>query len=294
MQYLLFVDTNVLLDFYRSSTDVGLHLLDKLDRMHTRTIISYQVEMEFKKNRQKVILDALKKLDRTDSKAEIPAFLRGAKAIKSISRSRERIASQVHRLRTRTQTLMANPTTNDPVYKPIQRLFRDQTPYNLSREKKERYKIRRLAKKRFILGYPPRKERDTSIGDAVNWEWIVECATQSGDGVVIASRDSDYGITFGEASYLNDWLLQEFRSRVSKKRPILLTSKLTEAFKLMNVGVSSEEEKEEAKLIEARRTRMRPEFGYGTKEWCDDIARELERMMNEREKAQGTPKQENE
>ena len=28
----------------------------------------------------------------------------------------------------------------------------------------------RLAWRRFLLGYPPRKANDTSIGDAVNWE----------------------------------------------------------------------------------------------------------------------------
>ncbi len=49
--------------------------------------------------------------------------------------------------------------------------------------------------------------------------------------LVIVSRDSDYGATFDNKAYINDHLRQEFSERVSKKRSLLLYSRLSEALK---------------------------------------------------------------
>jgi predicted nucleic acid-binding protein len=70
-QYLLFIDTNILLDFYRARNDAGLHLLDTIDQNHRCIVTSYQVEMEFKKNRQRVIVESLKNLKLPEAKAEV-------------------------------------------------------------------------------------------------------------------------------------------------------------------------------------------------------------------------------
>lgn len=59
MSSLVFIDTNIYLDFYRYGNDVSLSLLDHVDKNHDRIITTAEVEMEYKKNRQKVILDAL-------------------------------------------------------------------------------------------------------------------------------------------------------------------------------------------------------------------------------------------
>ena len=52
-----FIDTNIFLDFYRSQNETSLSLLKKLETVSNRVICTYQVEMEFLKNRQKAILD---------------------------------------------------------------------------------------------------------------------------------------------------------------------------------------------------------------------------------------------
>src|ERR1700720_3909675 len=54
--------------------------------------------------------------------------------------------------------------------------------------------------RRFLFGCPPRKKNDSSIGDAINWEWIVECANACQAEIHIVSRDTDYGITLEEKS----------------------------------------------------------------------------------------------
>jgi len=251
--FVLFIDTNVLLDFYRARNDVGLDLLALIDQHKDKVITTYQVEMEFKKNRQQVIIEALGGLKKPEIQWTIPAFLKEAKAVSAMKKSVSQVHKQITSLQKRTRRVLANPTTYDPVYQPIQRLFRQDSPLNLSREKKIRFTIRRLARKRFTLGYPPRKDRDTSIGDAVNWEWIIHCTKTAHKDVIIVSRDSDYGVVIDGNAYINDWLFQEFRARVSRKRQAILTSRLTEALKKANIRVTKEQEKEESAIIEQRR-----------------------------------------
>jgi hypothetical protein len=52
---------------------------------------------------------------------------------------------------------------------------------------------------------------------------------------------------------LNDWLVQEFRQRVSRKREIIITDRLARAFKRADIQVSQAEEEQEAELIEERK-----------------------------------------
>lgn len=52
---------------------------------------------------------------------------------------------------------------------------------------------------------------------------------------------------------LNDWLVQEFRQRVSWKRKFTITDRLAKAFKLADIQVSKAEEGQEAELIEERK-----------------------------------------
>lgn len=149
----------------------------------------------------------------------------------------------------RTEKLLESPSRNDPVYKILQRLFKATGDCHLTRNKQLRFKIRELAQKRFMLGYPPRKLRDNTICDAINWEWIIYCANNCSDDIVIISRDTDYGEHHKNKSFLNDWLYQEFKERVSRKRTIFFTRRLAEGFKLAGISVSEEEEQVEEKFL---------------------------------------------
>jgi len=206
-----------------------------------------------------------------------PAFLSEAKATKGLQKNISVAKKRVEVMKNRITRLFVKPTVHDPVYKVVQRMFTDKTPFNLTRENKIRFAIRRLAFKRFILGYPPRKKSDTSIGDAINWEWIVKCAAQGSYNVIVVSRDSDYGVTFGKEAYINDWLRQEFRARISKKRQITLTARLAEALERVQVRVSAEEEKVEEELVEASQEKR----GYGSvafAEWMKHLEENLKEI----------------
>jgi predicted nucleic acid-binding protein len=255
---LIFVDTNILLDFYRiRKSSGGLELLEKLELHKGLVIIGSQVEMEYKKNRQKVILEGLAAQKMPDwSGLSAPLFLSAAKPYKAMTTAKKTIESQLKKARARIANILGNPARNDPVYKILQRIFTYDSPYNLNHDHKLRFKIHNLARKRFILGYPPRKRDDVTIGDAVNWEWIVHTALESGKHVILVSRDSDYGLHDSTGSYLNDWLLQEFRERVARTRQIVFTDSLAAAFKLVSITVSKAAQVEERELISSATWRL--------------------------------------
>lgn len=259
---ILFVDTNVLLDFYRiKKSDVSTKYLEQLEACKDRLILGSQVEMEYKKNRQRVIVEAMNAFSGPDwSRLTPPALVAELQATKTLEKHRKQLVTQQKKLNGTITKILGDPSRCDPVYQTLQRLFKHESPLNLSREKKERFAIRNLARKRFVLGYPPRKNSDTSIGDAVNWEWIVKCSADSGKHVVIVTRDTDYGVIHEGASYLNDWLKQEFSERVSKKRKIILTDKLSQGLKLVHAAVTREMEQEEELLLKRLRPASIDEF----------------------------------
>ena len=57
---LIFIDTNIFLDFYRiRRTDVSMKYLEEIVKHKDIIITSSQVEMEYKKNRQSAILESI-------------------------------------------------------------------------------------------------------------------------------------------------------------------------------------------------------------------------------------------
>jgi hypothetical protein len=251
MPTLIFIDTNIYLDFYRGG-EASLSILKHFDANHDRIITTSEVEMEYKNNRQRVILKYLENFKPVNlGSLKVPAFLKETKRDKALVNSSKALIKQINLTSDRIAKLLESPGRNDPVYQVLQRLFKAKGSCHLTRSDKIKLNIRREARQRFLLGYPPRKQDEISIVDALNWEWIIYCANNCADDIIIVSRDSDYGCHYQNKSILNDWLLQEFKERVSHKRSIKLTSRLTDAFKQVAIPVSREEEEAEDSLIQA-------------------------------------------
>jgi len=248
---LIFIDTNILLDFYRiRKSNVSMKYLEEIENHLDLIITSSQVEMEFKKNRQSVILESISEIKKIgNTTGNIPTILSDSKAVEMIQKAQNEIQEKQKKLKERIEKILKNPIYHDPVYKSLDKLFNHKSDINLNRENKNRDIIRGLAKKRFILGYPPRKKSDNSIGDGVNWEWIVACAKKTSKHIILVTRDSDFGCTYDKDSYLDDWLQQEFKERINKKRKIILTDKLSRAFQLVEIPVTEEMIEEENKII---------------------------------------------
>lgn len=245
-EYLIFIDTNIYLDFYQSQNDAELSFLYDLIKIKNSIISTDQVEMEFKNNRQKVIKGSLNKIA-VPNIISFPAFALKIRGVKKTNRINKEFKARVLKFKDYFAKVMLEPKRYDKVYKACQEIFEFKSNLNLKRPDKKRYEIRRLAKKRFMLGYPPRKKDDISIGDAINWEWIIACCDREKKDVIIVSRDSDYGITFNNKSFLNDWLSEEFKKRISPRRKVILTNRLSEGLKKLSVNISK-------KAVEAEST----------------------------------------
>lgn len=247
---LIFIDTNIYLDFYRGITKTfEKSMINHIENNLNRIIFTDQILMEYKKNRQKVMLDTFNQITIELSAQNIPAFLAEGKQGKSILKKIQDLKKQIETLKNSLHLSLLNPTKKDPIYKCMQNIIKREPLYYLNQSNEKYDSILNLATKRFKQGFPPKKNNDTSIGDAVNWEWIIACAETSKKDIILISRDTDYGITIKKDTILNDWLEHEFHERVSNKRKILLTNKLSSAMKLININISKREEDEEEKII---------------------------------------------
>ncbi len=245
---LLFIDTNIWLDFYRARNETGLQLLERIEKIAHRLVITFQLESEFKKNRQSAIVDGLDAL-KEPSRLSRPGIFSNAKATHVIERHLQEAEKRVKKLRDRLLKALENPAQNDPVYQVCQRIFQKNDDLTLTRDDITRRIVRRAAMRRFMHGCPPRKQGDTSYGDAINWEWMIRCAAKKRSGLVIVSRDTDYGITVGNKSYINDELRHEFSDKVSQSRKLVLYARLSDALKSFDVPVSKKEEEAEKDLV---------------------------------------------
>jgi predicted nucleic acid-binding protein len=249
MSKLLFIDTNIYLDFYRIRNEVKASFLENLEAIKDSLIVTDQVEMEFKKNRQSAILDGMKEL-KPPSKINVPGVLKNDKSATALGNDQKKINDRIKKLKDRLDNVLENPVRYDKVYQVLQRIFSKKQDIDLYRNHKIRYEVRELAQKRFMLGYPPRKKNDTSIGDAINWEWLLYVAEEKNADLWIVSRDGDFGTTQDNKGFLNDWLKQEFRQRINKQRKIILCPTLSLALREFEITVTPEEEKEEERVIE--------------------------------------------
>jgi PIN domain len=250
-QPLLFIDTNIFLDFYRSRNDAGISLLAKIDALHDLTITTCQVEMEFKKNRQKVISESVALLKPPEYSLCTPAFLSDAKTVDVIKARIIDVKDRVEGLRARILSTLEKPKTADRIYQTIHRLFSNLTALNLRHDTPEYRLVWRKAIRRFLEGRPPRKKEDTSAGDSINWEWIVRCVEQSNRDVIIVSRDADYGLTLDGKGYANTWLAEEIQERVNQQRKLILVDRLSSALKLLDIKVTREEITSERAIIKS-------------------------------------------
>lgn len=247
---LIFIDTNIFLDFYRIRNNVSIKYLNEISTHEELIITSKQVEMEFKKNRQSAIRESIFE---TTKKPVIglsyPAIVSDHESLENIKKSKKDIEAEQSKIKETIELILKKPSEHDKVYISLEKIFKNTRKINLNHNDERMLKIKDLANERFILGYPPRKKDDNSIGDAINWEWIINCATEEDKDIIIVTRDGDYGTIDKDNCYLNDWLLEEFKDRVGNKRNIRLTDKLSEAFKWAKIPVTSEMIEEEQKVI---------------------------------------------
>ena len=272
-QVYAFIDTNIFLDFYRHRNDATLKMLDRLKPVRDRLLCTYQVEMEFLKNRQRVLLDAYQEVGKP-VEPKLPSIFADSATSGSLKTVTKTAAKKTQIVKKRILKLMKDPKQSDPVYVALEDRFQSPSEHLLTRDMPISQHIKRLAFRRFMLGYPPRKNSDTSIGDAINWEWIVHCATKLSGKFILVSRDADFGATVSNEYFLNDALKKEFRDRVGKKS-LIYTQRLSDALKELHVNVSDKEIEAESDALERQRKQQEKqpasaEFNDGLHDMLND------------------------
>jgi hypothetical protein len=251
MAKLLFLDTNIYLDFYRMKNEVSLQLLREVEKLRDSLIVTYQVEMEFMKNRQTVILETLRNLKAPRGIPRIGILSEDA-AVKSVNAACKELKNGVRQLNLKLQKILKDPIECDDVYKTLRHIFSKSDELNLTEDLPQAEQIFKQAQRRFTLGYPPRKKNDISIGDSINWEWLIYVASKRQADVYLVSRDGDFGVELEREYYLNDFLKDEFNRRVGNGVTIYFSQALTDVLKKFEVSVSSTQEKAELSLMLGR------------------------------------------
>jgi predicted nucleic acid-binding protein len=111
MDALIFIDTNIFLDFYRiQRIDVSLDFLKIIDEHRDRMITGSQVEMEYKKNRQKVILKLLESMKSVDwNSLATPAILADSQPVKMLQKRKDEINKQQKTLKEKEEVYLNLP-----------------------------------------------------------------------------------------------------------------------------------------------------------------------------------------
>lgn len=180
----VFIDTNILLDLYHlSGPDLDelrkVIKLAEIQKLHV--LLPDQVEDEFWRNRERVISEALELFSKTKASATLPNLIRANPKSSELRQAVERVNDLVKELRQ-----VADLEIGDHKLKAdevIDSLFTQCPPQTISRTLVERAKARK------DLGNPPGKA--SSIGDAINWEWLLE-TVPNGENLVIISSDGDF------------------------------------------------------------------------------------------------------
>ena len=240
---LLFIDTNILLDFYRApQSDLSLEVFNKLLAHPDTLIISEQVEIEFNNNRKQVIEEYIKHIPvKIENIALAPVLLSNTEEAQKIKTEVKNLTKDFKELKKTLRSILDSPDEKDKAYQKIIPFFNIDTDLNYKNaEAKLQDEIFLKAIKRFHRGMPPRKKDDLSIGDALNWEWCLHCCSEKDKAnLIILSRDEDFAESPKDTkSPILKMLEEEFKSHVGDDFNVKLERSLTKALKDIQISLT--------------------------------------------------------
>jgi len=239
----VFIDTNILLNFFHYSKD-ELDALNNVFASHKHgsatVYLTEQVCNEFKRNRENKIKDALKRFKDTRFTPQFPSFMKGYEeygAIRDVSGQLqelqkailEKVAKDISE-----QTLLADRLIGE--------IFGRQKIAPVTKVVYEN------ASMRLSLGNPPGK--NSSLGDAVNWT-ILLASVPNKENLHIISEDGDFYSSLDEGR-VHPFLLDEWKQTKSAE---LFAYRTLSAFMQAHFdGVAFAFDKDKDALIEGLRT----------------------------------------
>lgn len=218
----LFLDANILLDFYRFGKD-------DIEEIRKLTLLIREGEIDFFKNRlieeevrrarDGVLASAFSEFSTSKFQAKIPSFCqdidgmdRFLDALKATNEAHKDIASQV-RKKIEDSDLEADKIINE--------LF------GLAKEIEISEEILNRAKHRTSINHPPRKAKD-SVADSIHWESLLSIA--NGISFHLVTRDGDFSSELNPKS-IKSFLQAEWKAKHGRCAKIYLHGSLSEFFR---------------------------------------------------------------
>jgi predicted nucleic acid-binding protein len=197
----LFIDTNILLSFYALNQDDLAELsklIDAIDKQQISLLFTDQIIDEFNRNREQRIDGAIKSLRTQTFNPQFPQLCEDYPEIDSLRDSLKHYeqahASLVTKILAdiKTKTLKA-----DRIIQALFSLGKQLTPNNTVLDR---------ARFRMGVGNPPGK--NNSLGDAINWECLLD-ETPAGENLYFITGDKDYCSALNDDEF-SDFLLNEW------------------------------------------------------------------------------------
>lgn len=240
----IFIDTNIFLDFYRlSEKDLKeiKKLLEYIKSGEIKIYLTQQIRNEFYRNRETVFSNTFNEFVKTkddDSLEHIFSLnniLKGYQEYNNIKKIKKMLGKVRSELVNKIQDDIINK--NLSADKIIKNIFEKAGVENSD-------SFLDNAEKRLKLGNPPGK--NNSLGDAINWEFLLEAVPQNQDLIVI-SRDGDF-VSFMDKERLHPFLDDEWKE--NKKSKIYFYNSLSNFFNNHDIKIKLEDKELKDFLIE--------------------------------------------
>jgi predicted nucleic acid-binding protein len=197
----LFIDTNILLSFYslnQDDLDELNKLIEAIDKQQITLLLTDQIVYEFNRNREQRIDGAIKSLRNQTFNSQFPQLCEDYPEIDRVRESLKHY-EQAHVALT-TKILTDIKTKTLKADRIIQSLFK------LGKRFTPDVKIVERARLRMGIGNPPGK--NNSLGDAINWECLLDELPQ-GEDLYFITGDKDYCSALNDDDF-SDFLLTEW------------------------------------------------------------------------------------
>ena len=233
----VFIDTNVFLSFYHLTND-DLEELRKLkvllEKGNVTLHLPGQTVDEYRRNRETKIADALKRLKEQKLNLQFPVLCKDYGEYGSLRELQKEFEKQHSSLVGKISTdIESNSLKADQV---IQELFEKAEAIEITEQ------LIAKAHLRMSVGNPPGKKG--SLGDAINWEALLENVSDEEDLYLIAD-DRDYFSVLDE-NKPKEFLIHEWKEK--KNADVIFYRRLAPFFKehYPDIKLASELEKEMA------------------------------------------------
>lgn len=210
----VFVDTNILLNFFHFSgedLDALSNVFASQEKGAASVHLTDQTVAEFRRNREAKILDALKRFNEFRRGLQLPHFMRAYEEFSKAEEIAGELQTKLGALEKRAEADIAESKLQADEL--IHGIFSSASILETTEA------IYRKARMRVDLGNPPGKQG--SLGDAVNWELLLE-TVPTGQDLHLITEDKDFYSSM-HTEMANPFLDAEWREKKSSNLRVYRT-----------------------------------------------------------------------